>query len=67
MAVRMREMSSFRVDVDISISLSIYLSIRFFVRATGHIFGTILTLNGSNDAFSQPLVPFGGLDNIAVH
>jgi len=38
---------------------SIYLSILFFVGATGHIFGTILTYNGSNDVFSQPLVLFG--------
>ena len=38
--------------------LSIYLSVRFFVGATGHSFGPILTVNGSNDVVSQPLVPF---------
>ena len=40
--------------------LSIYLSARFFVGATGHSFMAILTLNGSNDVIPQPLVPFGG-------
>jgi len=53
----------------LSIYLSIYLSVclsvslRFFVGATGrtgHSFGAILTLNGSNDVISQPLAPFGG-------
>ena len=47
--------------------LSIYLSVRFFVGATGHSFGAILTLNGSNDVISQPLVPFGGHINIAPY
>ena len=45
--------------------LSICLSVRFFVGATGHSFETILTLSGSNDVISQPLVPFGGHINIA--
>jgi len=45
--------------------LSIYLSVRFLVGATGHSFGAILTLNGPNDVISQPLVPFGGHVNIA--
>ena len=31
----------------------------FFITPTGHIFSAILTLNGSNDVFLQPLVPFG--------
>ena len=35
--------------------------------ATGHSFGAILTLNGSNDVISQPLVPFGGHINIALY
>ena len=39
------------------IYLSVYLSVRFFVGATGHSYGAILTLNGSNDVISQPLVP----------
>ena len=34
-----------------------YLSVRFFVGATGHSFVAILTLSGSNDVISQPLVP----------
>ena len=51
----------------LSICLSIYLSVRFFVRATGHGFVAILTVNGSNDVISQPLVPFGGHINIAPY
>ena len=47
--------------------LSVCLSVRFFVGATGHSFGAILTLNGSNDVISQPLVPFGGHINIAPY
>jgi len=35
------------------------LSVRFFVGATGHSFGAILTINGSNNVILQPLVPFG--------
>ena len=31
------------------------------------VLGTILTLNGSNDVISQPLVPFGGHINIAPY
>jgi len=30
-------------------------------------FGTILTLSGSNDVISQPLVPFGGHINTAPY
>jgi len=44
-----------------------YLSVRYFVGATGHIFVVILTLNGSNDVIPQPLVPFGGRINIAPY
>ena len=47
--------------------LSICLSVRFFVGATGHSFVAILTLNGSNDVIPQPLVPFGGHINIAPY
>jgi len=47
--------------------LSLCLSVRFFVGATGHSFGAILTINGSNDVISQPLVPFGGHINIAPY
>jgi len=32
---------------------------------TGHSFGAILMLDGSNDVISQPLVSFGGHINIA--
>jgi len=39
----------------------------FFITPTGHIFSSSLTLNGSNDAFLQPLVPFVGRDEIAPH
>ena len=49
------------------IFLLTYRSIPFFVAATGHSFGAILTHNGSNDVFSQPLVPFGGHINIAPY
>ena len=51
----------------LSIYLSVYLSVRFFVGATGHSFGPILTVNGSNDVILQPLVPFGGHINIAPY
>jgi len=40
---------------------------RSFVAATGHSFGAILTLDGSNDVISQPLVPFGDHINIAPY
>jgi len=51
---------------NISRYLSVCLSIcPFFVGATGHSFGAILTLSGSHDVISQPLVPFGGYVNIA--
>ena len=49
------------------INISICLSIRFFVAATGNSFGAIFTLNGSNDVISQPIVPFGGHINIAPY
>jgi len=45
--------------------LSVYLSVRFFVGATGHSFEPIFTLNDSNDVVSQPLVLFDGHINIA--
>ena len=54
-------------DLRMWIFLLTYQSVRFFVGATGHSFGAILTLNGSNDVISQPLVPFGGHINIAPH
>jgi len=40
------------------VNVFIHPSIPFVVGAIGH-FVTILTHNGSNDVFSQPLVPFG--------
>jgi len=67
--LRMRERTRFVwiFLINISIYLSIYLSVFFFVGATGHSFGAILTLNGSNDMISQSLVPFGGHINIAPY
>ena len=62
--LRMREKTRFCVFF---INISIYLSLRFFVGATGHSFGPILTVNGSNDVISQPLVPIGGHINIAPY
>ena len=60
-ALRMREKTRFRVGF-----LFTYPSIYpFFITPTGHIFSAILTLNGSYDVFLQPLVPFGGRDDIA--
>jgi len=58
--LRMREKTRFVwiFFINISVYLSIYLSVRFFVGATGHSFGPVLTVNGSNDVISQPLVPF---------
>jgi len=47
--------------------LSVCLSIRFFSAATGHSFGAIFTLNGSNEVISQPLVPFDGHINIVPY
>jgi len=58
--LRMREKTRF-----VWIFLLTYLSVRFFVGATGHSFGAILMLNGSNDVISKPLVPFGGHINTA--
>jgi len=43
------------------------MSIRCFVAATGYSFGAILTLNGSHDVISQPLVLFGGHINIDLY
>jgi len=43
------------------------MSVRFFVGATSRSFGAILTLDGSNDVNSQPLVPIGGHINIAPY
>jgi len=57
--LRMRKKHDF-VCIVLLTYLSIYLSARFFVGATGHSFMAILTLNGSNDVIPQPLVPFGG-------
>jgi len=57
--------AGFSILVDIC--LSVRLSVRFFVGATSHSFRAILTLNGSNDVISQPLVPFGGHINIAPY
>ena len=42
--------------MDFFINIPISLSIRFFSAATGHSFGAIFTINGSNDVISQPLV-----------
>jgi len=58
----MREKNT--VCVDFFINISICLSVRFFVGATGHSFGPILTVNGSNDVVLQSLVPFDGHINI---
>ena len=63
--LRMREETRFAWIFFINIS--VYLSVRFFVGATGHSFGPILTVNGLNDVISQPLVPFGGHINIAPY
>ena len=64
-ALRMREKTRVRVFFDnVSIDTSVY---SFFATPTGHIFSAILTLNGSYDVFLQPLVPFGGRDEIAPH
>jgi len=67
--LRMREKTRFVwiFFINISIYLSIRLSIRFFSAATGHSFGAVFTINGSNDAISQPLVPFGGHINIVPY
>ena len=67
--LRMREKNTVCVDflMNISVCLSVCLSVRFFVGATGHSFMAILTLNGSNDVILQPLVPFGGHINIAPY
>ena len=53
--------------MDFFINISICLSVRFFVGATGHSFEPILTVNGSNDVVSQSLVPFDGHSNIAPY
>ena len=39
----------------------------FFATPTGQIFSAILTLSVSYDVLLQPLVPFGGRDEIALH
>ena len=64
--LRMREKTWF-VWIFLLTYLSVYLSVRFFVGATGHSFGPIFALNGSNDVVSQPLVPFDGHINIAPY
>jgi len=63
---RMREKTRF-VWIFLLTYLSVCLSVRFFVGATGHSFGPIFTLNGSNDVVSKPLVPFDGHINIAAY
>ena len=64
-ALRMREKTRFPVGFFcLHIRRSVY---PFFSTPTGHIFSAILTLNGSYDVFLQPLVPFGGRDEIAPH
>ena len=68
--LRMREKTRFAwifLLTSLSVCLSVCLSVRFFVGATGHSFGAILTLNGSNDVISQPLVPLDSHINIAPH
>jgi len=62
--LRMREKKT-RFVLIFFINMSICLSVRFFVGATGHSFVAILTLNGSNDVISQPIMPFGNYINIA--
>jgi len=48
------------------INISVYLSLcPFLPRGYRSPFWAILTLNGSNDVISPPLVPFGGHINIA--
>jgi len=49
------------------LTYNVCLSVRFVFGTTGHSFGAIVTLNGSNDVISQPLVPFGGHINIALY
>ena len=67
-AVRMREKTRFRVGFFLFTYPSIRRSVYpFFATPTGHIFSAILTLNGSYDVFLQPLVPFGGRDEMAPH
>jgi len=61
-ALRMRENTRFRVGFFVYISVYPY-----FITPTGHIFSTILKLNGSYDVFLQPLLRFGGRDEIAPH
>ena len=63
--LRMREKNT--ILCGFFINISVYLSVRFFVGATGHSLVAILTLNGSNDVISQPLLPFGGHINIALY
>jgi len=65
-AVRVREKNAVSAWVFFCLHIrrSVYL---FFATPTGRIFSAILTLNGSYDVFLQPLVPFGGRDEIAPH
>jgi len=61
--LRIREMSRLRADF-----LLTYLSLYpFLLQGYRLQFGAIITLDSSNDVFSQPLVPFEGLVDIAVH
>jgi len=52
---------------NLSVCLSVCLSVRFFVGATGHSFGPISAVNGFNDVVSQPIVLFDGRINIAPY
>jgi len=63
--LRMRKKNMFCVNF---FYYHIYLSIcTFFCRGYRSHFGAILTLNGSNEVISQPLVPFCGHINIASY
>jgi len=55
--LRMREKNTFFCGFFINI-IYLSVSVHFFIASTGHSVGAILTLNGSNNVFSQPLVPF---------
>ena len=61
-ALRMREKNAVSCGFFLLTYRSVY---PFFATHTGHIFSAILTRNGSYDVFLQPLVPFGGRDEIA--
>ena len=55
------------ISVQIFVNVSIYLcQFSLDLQVTGHSFGLILTLNGSNDMFLQLLV-FWGFDDKGYH